>query len=404
MFRERIILVDTSNVPETERHTEVLLRKFPFRIGGTQDHFGTATRGPLLPNDLVITEKEAPYNVAEAHVEIGFVDGKLYAQDLDTPTGTVVNGQRLGKDQDNQTAILNQAENEIILGMAFSPWRFKVIVPASKRPRRLLIADDDQHIRNLLNRCFGKDFDIVEAEDGVQALEICRKELPDLAIIDWIMPQVDGFKVCKILKSGLRTGRLPIILITGMGTVNTMAESVVAGADDYLPKPLNMDQLRNRVNSLVRRAEQARDIHCLTGVTSETAFRDEIDALLATPMGGAGFQVLVVRLRNLEELHRKSGATGVDDLQREVAELLWQFTLRNDRALVAQLLTGVWALLLPNRSGRKIAGFNRGKGRDAERELEGLLDRLLKGRPVKYRFERVELDRVGCYAAILRKF
>ena len=405
MFRERVLLIDTSDVPEEERHGELIIHKFPFRIGAAIDRVSRSKTKPLMKPDLAIDEKELPYELSRPHVEIGFCEGRLYIQDLDSAHGTIVNGQALRLDQPQKVLILSEAENTIILGRRRSRWQFRLLIPERSRKRKLLIADDESLVRYTIRHMFAADFDVIEAKDGREALDLARRERPDLVILDWRMPRIDGVSVCKTLKSGLQTSRLPVMLITGYGTdTGDVIVGISAGADVYMTKPTEPAELRARVDALLARSERARDMHWLTGLPTEAAFREEVDAVLRGPSKGKDFEVLLINVRNLGAYQETAGPDAVDELQREIAVMLWQLTLRSPRTVAATVMAGRWAVLLPGFSGKKIAGYLRGTGRDVKADLTGRLETLLAGTPVRFRIRRLPLTRCRNSSELLEKF
>jgi two-component system response regulator MprA len=118
---------------------------------------------------------------------------------------------------------------------------------------RVLLADDDRAIRESLERALQLEgYQVVSAADGVQALSFIRREVPDLAILDVMMPGVDGLGVCRVLRAdGVR---IPILMLTARVDVTARVEGLDAGADDYLAKPFELQELLARMRALLRRS------------------------------------------------------------------------------------------------------------------------------------------------------
>ena len=118
---------------------------------------------------------------------------------------------------------------------------------------KILIADDDDRIREIV-RIFleAEGFDVVQAEDGNKALEMVRKNNPDLVILDLMMPGLDGWTVCKILR---KETKIPIIILTAKGDENDRVLGFDLGADDYVVKPFSPRELSARVKAVLRRLE-----------------------------------------------------------------------------------------------------------------------------------------------------
>jgi two-component system cell cycle response regulator len=118
---------------------------------------------------------------------------------------------------------------------------------------RVLVVDDVATNRLLLRaKLSSAYYDVVVAENGVQALEMARSEQPDMVMLDVMMPDMDGFAVCKILKSTEETAHIPVIMVTALDTPEERIRGLEAGADDFLSKPFNDLALFARVRNLMR--------------------------------------------------------------------------------------------------------------------------------------------------------
>ncbi|MFH1248500.1 MAG: ATPase, T2SS/T4P/T4SS family [Candidatus Omnitrophota bacterium] len=120
---------------------------------------------------------------------------------------------------------------------------------------KIIVADDEDDIRNILAKSFTKDgFDVVQAKDGIETLELIFKEKPDLIILDISMPNMDGFEVVRSLRSKLETSVIPIIMLTAHTDLSSEIRGLQIGADDYITKPCDYGKLLARVNMLLRRS------------------------------------------------------------------------------------------------------------------------------------------------------
>lgn len=121
--------------------------------------------------------------------------------------------------------------------------------------RRILVVDDEDNLRTMLCAALRYEgYDVSQASDGQEGLKAAREQRPDLIILDVMMPGLDGFAVCRRLReSGDRT---PIIFLTARDSSKDKVEGLTIGADDYLQKPFNLDELVARVEAVSRRVER----------------------------------------------------------------------------------------------------------------------------------------------------
>ncbi len=118
---------------------------------------------------------------------------------------------------------------------------------------RILIADDDRAIREALSRALTLEgYEVVQAPDGAQALSLIESTRPDVAVLDVMMPNVDGLMVCRVLRA--ERNRLPVLMLTARTETPDRVAGLDAGADDYLAKPFDLDELLARIRALLRRA------------------------------------------------------------------------------------------------------------------------------------------------------
>ncbi|SDL41190.1 Two component regulator propeller [Pedobacter sp. ok626] len=123
----------------------------------------------------------------------------------------------------------------------------------------LLIVEDNVDLRKYLVEHFENLYNILEAENGLLGLQVAGQELPDLVISDVTMPQMDGFEFCKKLKSDLKTGHIPVILLTARSHEQDRIEGIETGAEDYITKPFSLDFLAARIKSLLQLREKLKE-------------------------------------------------------------------------------------------------------------------------------------------------
>jgi two-component system, OmpR family, KDP operon response regulator KdpE len=120
-----------------------------------------------------------------------------------------------------------------------------------KDQRRILIVDDEPGLRELVRiNLEHEGFAVLQAENGVVGLQMIQEEHPDLVILDVMMPEMDGWEVCRKLRE---FSQLPVLMLTARVQSQDIVTGLESGADDYLLKPFNMDELMARVRALLRR-------------------------------------------------------------------------------------------------------------------------------------------------------
>lgn len=124
--------------------------------------------------------------------------------------------------------------------------------PQTRKRPLIMIADDDHEIRNLLRTFFEEqDVDLIESKNGAEALENIITYRPNLVILDVMMPELNGWQICKYVKSREEYEDVGIIMLTAIGPVNNELTSPLFGADDYMDKPFDFDVLEEKVNKVL---------------------------------------------------------------------------------------------------------------------------------------------------------
>lgn len=141
-----------------------------------------------------------------------------------------------------------------------------------KIPRKILVADDDETVQMLLKRALESASDqLLSADNGIDTLRLALEESPDLIILDIFMPSMDGKDVLKALRRNRHTQLIPVIMLTGSGILADKLVGFELGADDYVTKPFEMDELRARVNSMLRRSNRDISANPLTRLPGSPA-------------------------------------------------------------------------------------------------------------------------------------
>ena len=135
---------------------------------------------------------------------------------------------------------------------------FSEIYPSEKK--KILIADDEPAMLHLLSRQLSEKYEVIKAVNGSKALNLSKKAMPDLLILDMMMPEMDGIQVTRALKKDRLTEMLPVLMLTARSDETTKLEALYAGVHDFLPKPFSVIELEIRVENIIRDGEQKKKI------------------------------------------------------------------------------------------------------------------------------------------------
>jgi diguanylate cyclase (GGDEF)-like protein len=194
-----------------------------------------------------------------------------------------------------------------------------VTTPAD-RPELILVVDDDADIARFVEvnlRLQG--FDVVVATDGQQALELLPECRPDLAVVDLMMPRMDGLELTRRLRADPFSTSIPIIMLTARGLTVDKVLGLTAGADDYLVKPFDTLELLARVKATLRRNQEYREVSPLTGLPGNNRILREISDRLR---GGAPFAVGHVDIDRFKTVNDKYGFARGDEFISALARCL----------------------------------------------------------------------------------
>lgn len=118
--------------------------------------------------------------------------------------------------------------------------------------KKVLIADDNRMVHQLYTACFGEEFDLVHAYDGAEALVLAVDLMPDLILLDIMMPLLDGRAICKQLKKHEKTKKIVVVMVTAKDSQSDRLVGFEVGADDYIEKPCPPDFLLERIRKFLR--------------------------------------------------------------------------------------------------------------------------------------------------------
>lgn len=184
---------------------------------------------------------------------------------------------------------------------------------------KILIVEDDFDISNMLRIFFsGQGYQVDVAARGNDALDQCRKGLPDLVVLDIMLPDMDGYAVCKAMRTTTRTSHIPIIFLTQKDERSDKIAGLELGADDYITKPFDIEELKLRVGTAIRTHQRLNMTDPRTGLPSARLIEDQLRNI----MRETNWTLLLVGVDNLSPFTDAYGFVAGDEVMRFTAMLL----------------------------------------------------------------------------------
>jgi len=191
---------------------------------------------------------------------------------------------------------------------------------AAPQRQAILIADDDPDLRDILRSILEPaGFSVAEAADGAVALALIRAHPPDLVVLDYMMPHLTGPQLCEQLKQDLVLRHVPIIMLTGKGELQDRVYGINAGADDYLVKPFEPQELLARVYMVLRRTTRDLEANPLTKLPGNLSIQRELERRIAS---GEPLAVCYIDLDRFKAFNDHYGFKRGDDVIRQTATVL----------------------------------------------------------------------------------
>jgi diguanylate cyclase (GGDEF)-like protein len=188
------------------------------------------------------------------------------------------------------------------------------------KKQRILVVDDEEHIRKIVRFQLEKSgYEVECAEDGVEALKAVEARPPDLILLDLMMPNMDGYEVCKRLKSNYQTNHIPVIMVTAKAELENKLQGFEEGANDYIAKPFALTELLVRVRNVLQWSQLQRQANPLTGLPGNVAIERELERRLES---GNGFVFMYADIDHFKPFNDHYGYRRGDDAIRLTAEIL----------------------------------------------------------------------------------
>lgn len=184
---------------------------------------------------------------------------------------------------------------------------------------RILVVEDDFDISNMLRIYFtGQGFEVSVAPRGGEALALTRKSIPHLIVLDIMLPDMDGYAVCKELRTTTRTSHIPIIFLTQKDERSDKIAGLELGADDYITKPFDIEELKLRVTNAIARQERDNSLDPRTGLPSGRLIEEHLRKIIRKP----DWALLDCRINYFEPFKDAYGFIAGDEVLRFTSILL----------------------------------------------------------------------------------
>lgn len=184
---------------------------------------------------------------------------------------------------------------------------------------RLLIVEDDFDIATMLQIYFGSlGYEADLAPRGLEALEKTRQKMPHLIVLDIMLPDIDGYEVCRSLRTQNRTSHIPIIFLTQKDERSDKLQGLEMGADDYVTKPFDIEELRLRVQNAIARSERERLTDPRTNLPTGRLIEEQLRQIIRKE----GWAMLDIRLNHFEPFKEAYGFVASDDVLRFTGMLI----------------------------------------------------------------------------------
>jgi PleD family two-component response regulator len=186
-------------------------------------------------------------------------------------------------------------------------------------PKKILIVEDDLDLAEMLNAYFRvQGYNVITASWGEDGVKLVEEDLPDIAVLDIRLPDIDGYEVCRRIRKIRKAQHLPIIFLTKKREREDKLSGLELGAVDYITKPFDIQELRLRVRNALRRSRMSSMVNPVTGLPESTIVQDRLQKLLRQPDWG----IVLTGIRGLGKFRDKYGFVAADDVARAVSLMI----------------------------------------------------------------------------------
>jgi diguanylate cyclase (GGDEF)-like protein len=198
--------------------------------------------------------------------------------------------------------------------------------------RLILVADDDHDVvRYVEVNLRMEGFEVATASDGLETLSAAAELVPDLILLDVMMPEMDGFEVCQRLRKDPKTKHIAIVMLTAKSLSSDRVVGLTAGADDYVIKPFDPAELVARVKLALRRTREMHDVNPLTHLPGNIQIQQELSKRMAA---GSEFALLNIDLDNFKAFNDHYGFLRGDEAIKTLARCVREATEEADSGSV----------------------------------------------------------------------
>jgi DNA-binding response OmpR family regulator len=181
---------------------------------------------------------------------------------------------------------------------------------------RILVVEDDLDISKMLRLYFdSQGYEVLTVMRGHDALEVCRKKQPNVVVLDIMLPDMDGYDVCRELRGNLRTSHVPVIFLTQKDERSDKIAGLELGADDYITKPFDIEELKLRVQGAMRRAQSTSLTDPVTGLPSSKLIEEQLKKLVVRE----DWAILYIVINHMDAFIEVEDIVARDDILRFVA-------------------------------------------------------------------------------------